>query len=98
MSSIVNAVINGHDVEIPVNLFNDLALIPKSDYSETYWVNNHMETPSFDMETDNGWGWTVNKSDVGAQVLQIVPCTNKLIEAAVPADLYNKFLALISKK
>jgi len=96
--STIKAKIDGHHVEIPVDLFNDLALIPKSPYKESYWENNHMESSSFDMSTDNGWAWTVNLSDVGAQVLQIVPNAEiKLIEAAIPTDLYEKFMALIPK-
>jgi hypothetical protein len=98
MSNSVLATIDGHHVKIPVDLFNDLALIPKSPYKESYWENNHITSSSFDMSTDNGWAWTVNLSDVGAQVLQIVPNAEiKLIEAAVPAELYNRFMALLEK-
>lgn len=91
------ATIDGHNVEIPVELFNDLALIPSSPYLESYWANNHTESESFDMITDNGWLWVVNKSDVGAQVLQIVPGETRVVDAAIPADLYEKFMDLIPR-
>lgn len=96
MSNVL-ATINGHYVEIPVDLFNDLALIPKSDYRESYWINNHMETPCFDMETDNGWNWTIHRSNVRAQVLQISPNETRWVDAAIPASLYKRFIALIPK-
>ena len=88
----IDAVIDGWKTKMPLDLFREIAEIPKSEYREQWWADNCSECESLDVQM-NGWDFVINDGHPIRDVLQIDE--HRVVHVCLDRENFRKLKGLL---
>jgi hypothetical protein len=90
----IDATIDGWKTKIPLDLFNEIAGIRRSEYREQWWADNCSECESLDVQM-NGWDFVINNCHPISDVLQVDP--DNVVHVCLNRDDFKKLKGLVGE-